>query len=86
MRLDEFHAMKMATDPEYASAWRLLSEPGAYEIKGDGETTGCCAGCRHIVNPNDSYVIRYHPSIPGGIFHAAHAPTGDGWFGVEEGE
>ena len=58
------------------------TEPGAYTLIGDTMVTGRCAGCLGQVDNGDAFVVRYHPSKPGGIFHKSCAPAGEGWFDV----
>lgn len=59
-------------------------KPGDYEIRGDSEVTGVCAGCRGDVTPGDSYVIRYSlRGDTGGIFHRSCEPTGPHWYALD---
>ena len=56
------------------------SDPGAYEIRGDGAVSGECAAGDGRVEEGAEYVVRYHPTLRGGIFHQRCAPTGAGWY------
>ena len=48
--------------------------------------SGKCAKCAAPVAEDQPSVIRYGGGLPGGIFHQRCAPTGDGWYGLEDGE
>ena len=65
----------------------MADERGAYEVR-QGEyalvASGTCAACLGRVNEGDPFVVKYHPTLPGGIFHQPCQPTGPGWYGVED--
>lgn len=61
-----------------------MDERGAYEIRGDGITSGECAAGDGRVEEGDAFVVRHHAEYEGGIFHAKCEPTGAGWFDPTE--
>lgn len=67
-----------------------MTPPGDNEKRIDRDGTvlisGECAAGDGAVREGEPFVIRHHPTEPGGIFHLRCRPMSTGWYSLDDGE